>query len=96
MIGQGLEILLICQFGCLGLFSLFAPGRCEVLVSKPDADLFQECRGGIAAGKDPDVIVGDLLRLAIDFQDHGFIFEFCGNGVEDDLNFALAHGFLDA
>src|SRR5437588_484607 len=78
------------------LFCLFATSRCEVLVAKPDADLFQECRGRLAAGKDPNEVVGDLLLFAIDFQNHGIFFEFRGNGVENDLDFALADGFLDA
>src|SRR5438270_4877856 len=79
-----------------GLFGFEAAGGGEVLCAEADADFFEEGGGRLAAGEDPNIIVGKFLGLAIYRQDHGTLGEFHGVGVEDDFDFALAGGFLDA
>src|SRR5207244_11655367 len=68
----------------------------EVLRAKANANFFEECGGGLAAGEDPDVIVRDFFELAVDIDDHGIFLKFHGIGIEDNFDLALADGFLDA
>src|SRR5712692_1488405 len=82
--------------GQSGLPGLVAGLQRHVEHSEPDANLFEEGCWRFAAGKDPDEVVGELLRLAFDIENYRILFELHGSGVEDHFDLALANAFLDA
>src|SRR5712692_3371430 len=82
--------------GQSGLPGLVAGLQRHVEHSEPDANLFEEGCWRFAAGKDPDEVVGELLRLAFDIENYRILFELHGAGVEDHFDLALANAFFDA
>ena len=70
--------------------------RSHVAHAELHADLLEECVGRLAAGEDPDVIVGNFLRRAVDIENDRVRFELHGRGIEHDFDFALAHAICNA
>src|SRR6476661_8910675 len=78
----------------LGFLSFFAGFGGQIPFATLNADLFEEGRRGLASSKDPNKIVGNLIRLSVYFEDHGVRFDLHRGGIEHHLYFAFAHAFL--
>jgi hypothetical protein len=68
----------------------------QIAHSEPHANFLEEVVRGHTAGKDPDKIVGNLLRCAADVQDDGVRFELDRIRVEKHFDFTPAHAVCDA
>src|SRR5271169_4771655 len=85
------------------LFPLFRSGlgcfadlQSHVARSKANPDLLEEAIGGSAPGKDPDIIVRNLLPTAVDLNDHRLRLELNRIRVEQHLQLSGAREVFDA
>src|SRR5579864_2345314 len=88
----------LCQLWLLGtcLFFLFTSFRGHVEHAEMDTDLLKKIIGRNAARENPDVVVGDLLRLAFYLKDDTFRLDLHGRGLEQHLDLLLANALLDS